>query len=419
VYVVTPDLTGKMQATVTGQFDSAVYVRSDCVSIGSTDLLGCVDKLDGNSTETLTVPVVSGSSYWVFVDAPTSTQAGVFELAIEVTAAVCGDAVLDGGEGCDDGNAAAGDGCDAACQLEPVGTNDVCPGQAITLVDDGNGSYSAQISSGNTNLSSTSNITLTGCTSSGRDAIYAVVAPIDGVLIASVPTAAFNTSLGAQTICGTSTSLVVCSNANTGTGGEEIAFTVAAGTTYYLVVDSTSSTNAVGPFQLSVLVTPPGCGDGLVSTGEACDDGNLLTGDGCDASCVLEPLSGNDTCPGYVVTLAGSGTDPRTASVTTDTTPLGAHYGGSCGGSARDAVYAVTPDVGGTLTAKLTAGFDTVLYARTVCLDAGTEAECDDILTAGATSISFSVLANEQYFLFVDGFSGAFGVSTLDITVTP
>jgi len=35
--------------------------------------------------------------------------------------------------------------------------------------------------------------------------------------------------------------------------------------------------------------TPPGCGDGTLSSDEACDDGNTKSGDGCNAACLVEP----------------------------------------------------------------------------------------------------------------------------------
>jgi cysteine-rich repeat protein len=168
-----------------------------------------------------------------------------------------------------------------------------------------------------------------------------------------------------------------------------------------------------------VSVQPPGCGDDLVSPGEECDDGNLVSGDGCDDLCFVEPLVGNDTCPGFALALQGSGSDPRTASVTTDTTPLLAQYAGSCGGSAREAVYSVTPDIAGTLTAKLVPTYAAVLYARSDCTGAGTQLGCDDTLTSGALDLSFPVQAGTPHYLFVDGVSGAFGVSTLSVTVTP
>lgn len=43
----------------------------------------------------------------------------------------------------------------------------------------------------------------------------------------------------------------------------------------------------------------PGCGDGIVESGEGCDDGNLDPGDGCDELCLLElgqPCDDSNAC---------------------------------------------------------------------------------------------------------------------------
>jgi cysteine-rich repeat protein len=39
--------------------------------------------------------------------------------------------------------------------------------------------------------------------------------------------------------------------------------------------------------------TPTGCGNGVLTAGEACDDGNQIAGDGCDASCAAEGRCGD------------------------------------------------------------------------------------------------------------------------------
>src|SRR5262249_16180922 len=41
-------------------------------------------------------------------------------------------------------------------------------------------------------------------------------------------------------------------------------------------------------YVLHVKVTPPGCGDAIVQSGEQCDDGNTAAGDGCSPACQLE-----------------------------------------------------------------------------------------------------------------------------------
>jgi cysteine-rich repeat protein len=416
VYSVTAPINGLLTATVDGEFDAAIYARSVCVTSNLVDQIGCVEKVDGGGPETISFPVIAGTTYYLFVDGALAGDYGVFELSVDVTPGACGNGVLEGGEQCDDGNTTGGDGCGPSCALEPPGPKDACPGEVLALAPQG-GSYVASAASGTLNL--LNDVALTGCPSPGRDAIYQVVAPIDGVLTASVPAAAFNVSLGARADCATAASQLTCADVSAGDGGEQVTFAVAQGQDYFLIVDGTMTTE-FGTFQLDVLIEPPGCGDNLVSAGEQCDDGNTAAGDGCGAGCLIEPLPDNDVCPGHAVQLTGAGSEPRVGVVSTDTTPLLANYSGGCGGSAREAVYVVTPDVAGTLTAELVGGYNSVLYARSSCADAATETACDDTASpSGSRDISFPVLASTSYYLFVDGFSGAFGASTLHVTVTP
>jgi MYXO-CTERM domain-containing protein len=59
------------------------------------------------------------------------------------TGPFCGNAVVDAGEGCDDGNLLAGDGCDAACQIEGGGTDEGGSGDEQSDTSDGSGSDDA------------------------------------------------------------------------------------------------------------------------------------------------------------------------------------------------------------------------------------------------------------------------------------
>ncbi|AKU99988.1 Multiple EGF-like-domain protein 3 precursor [Labilithrix luteola] len=428
VYVVTSPISGKLTATVSGSFDSMVYVRTACDADAAafTDL-ACAGSIDGNGAETLTAPILANTPVYVVVDGEATAAAGVFELRLSVAPGTCGNGELEGGETCDDGNQADGDGCSAACQLEAVTGHDTCANaEAIALAAVGDGTYSATVVSGTTNL--THDQTFTGCASAGRDAIYQIVAPIDGVVTASVPVAGFNVSLGARTAatCPTSTTgtaPLVCANASSDDGLEEISFSVVAGQTYDLIVDGTTATE-FGPFTMLVRVRPPGCGDGLLSGTESCDDGNLVTGDGCSPTCTVETLAGIDTCPGYTMSLTGTGTEPRVGVLTIDTSGLVANYAGSCGGSSKDGVVVVVPPIDGKLTAKLTGITDQpVLYVRTGCNDPTTEKACDDDQPNASTTsrdISISgVKAGTPYYLFVDGYNGSAGVARLNVTVTP
>ncbi len=56
----------------------------------------------------------------------------------ETPVGVCGDGMVDAGEGCDDGNVDAADGCDAACAVEPGWScNEVQPSECVGVCGDG------------------------------------------------------------------------------------------------------------------------------------------------------------------------------------------------------------------------------------------------------------------------------------------
>ncbi len=429
---VVSSINGYLTATVSGTFDTMLYARSECFD-NATDDLACSNLVAGAGPETISLPVEPGTTVALIVDSPVEHGEGVFKLDVMIKPSVCGNGVVEGGEQCDDGNLAPGDGCDATCALEPANSHDTCDNaEPVVLEPAAGGDYTASIVSGTTNLAHDQ--TFIGCASAGRDAIYTVTAPIDGVLTASVPSAGFNVSLGARSTCPTSTDAslpIVCSNASSDKGLEEISFGVTQGETYFLVVDGTAG-NEFGPFTMNVRLRPPGCGDGIKSGSEACDDGNTTSGDGCSSTCTLETLGGIDSCAGFSMSLSGSGVEPRRGVVTVDTTTLAPNHGGSCGGSGKDAVVVVTPPIDGKLTAKLT-GFEhhAVLYARTTCTDPKSEPQqllsfplpaCDNDYPSPESAmreVTIAVKAGTPYYLFIDGYDGGAGLTRLDVTVAP
>ena len=430
-YVVTSPIAGLLTVTVSGAFDTMVYARTACTTDHTTAVdLGCSAAVVGNGPETLQVPVEANTPISLVIDGQNENAAGIFELTAVVTPAACGNGILEGGEACDDGNLVAGDGCSPTCTLEPPTANDTCQNAGpIALAPGAAGSYTATVSSGTTNLGH--HQTFTGCASNGADAIYTVTSPIDGVLTAEISVASFNTSLGARSTCPPSTSAtlpIVCSNNNPDNGPEEISFGVTKDTTYYLIVDGVAAGDR-GTFTMKVNVLPPGCGDGLVSGSEQCDDGNTVGGDGCSATCMIEPIAGIDTCPGFTLPLTGTGNAPRRGVLTIDTTALAGDYAGTCGGAAKDGVVVVTPPIDGRLTARLTGlDYHAVLYARTDCGDPkseivqGAAPACDSDLPNPPTAsrdVAFQVEAGKPYYLFVDGAGAATGIARLNVTVTP
>jgi len=437
VYEVVSPVNGTLRGTVSALFDSMLLVRDLCsndVDASAYTDLACAGNGGGGVPETVELNVTANQRMWLIVDSEVAGGEGPFELGVTFTPAVCGNGVIEGGEQCDDGGAVSGDGCNAQCQLEPVTGHDTCANAApIDLVAHGDGSYSATISSGTTNLAHDQ--TFTGCASAGADAIYTFKAPIDGVLAAEVPVAGFNVSLGLRSTCPTSTTgtaPLVCANASSDNGQEEISHGVTKDTTYYLIVDGTAAAQK-GTFTLLVNVRPPGCGDGLLSGNEQCDDGNTLSGDGCSPTCTVEALAGIDTCPGYTLNLTGTGNEPRVGVLTVDTSTLAANYAASCGGSSRDGVVVVTPPISGKLTARLTGSntYQPVLYGRATCGDAASELKvststttlaCDDDAPSFGTNIretNFKVTAGTPYYIFIDGYGMMSGIGRLNVTVTP
>jgi len=423
VYQVTSDIDGLATVRVKGVFDSAVSVKTTCAA--TTDL-ACAKAAGGSGEEVLTFPIEKETPYFIVVDGTASGQQGSFTLDVEVVPSVCGNWSVEGGETCDDGATDDGDGCSASCQLEADKERDKCEtAPPIVLTDNGDGTWGATVVSGTTGLAHdpgvTSSHTLSPCSSNGPDAFFAITPPLSGVLTASIPFATFRTSLGARTACPTAGTQLACDDAN-GDGGQEVSFAVAEGTTYYLIVDGQNVTGSTsyGRFTLDAKVVPTGCGDTFVVSPEQCDDGNTADGDGCSSTCTLEAFPEIATCPGHAVTLTGTGTDPRRATVTVDTTSLPSNTSGVCGGSGPEGVLVITPDVDGRLSVKATASHDTIVYLRTSCADPTSEvpkSSCSS--SSGLRSISAPVQKNTPYYVYVDGRDGASGVTKLQVTVTP
>jgi cysteine-rich repeat protein len=190
--------------------------------------------------------------------------------------------------------------------------------------------------------------------------------------------------------------------------------------TPYLVVDGATATD-FGRFDLKVSVAAPRCGDLVVTTGEECDDGNTANGDGCDSTCKAEPIVGVDTCPGAKITLTGTGATPRTATIKMSTTTLSPDYVSTCGGNSRDGVFQVIPDASGELELQLSGGFNTNLYARSICDKVLSEYGCAyaNDFTTGTRLLKFPVSAKTPIYVFVDGRDGESGFATLSIKLTP
>ena len=421
VYQVTTDVDGWLTAKVKGAFNAAVAVRAACAT--GTDL-ACAKAAGGNGEEVLGVAVNKETPYFVVVDGATAGQLGAFTLDLTVTPSVCGNSIIEGGETCDDGATSDGDGCSAACKVEPPSPHDSCgTAPLMALEEKAGGNWAATIVSGNTNFTKVvaNEHSLSPCSSWWADGWYPFTAPISGVMTARIASATFRSTIAVRTGCSPTGAQLMCDGENA-KGGQEIVFPVDQGTTYWVAIAGgvvVSNKPEIGRFTLDMNLVPIGCGDTFLNAPEACDDGNLKGGDGCSSTCALEPLAGIDSCPGHAVTLTGTGSDPRRATVTVGTNGLPSKTGSMCGGSGPEGVLVNTPDVDGQLSIRATATYAVVVHARTTCGDPATEIPKSSCSSTNLQTVSTAVTKNTPYYVFVDGQNGSTGVAKLQITVTP
>jgi cysteine-rich repeat protein len=186
----------------------------------------------------------------------------------------CGNAVVEAGEACDDGNQLSGDGCAAACDA-------VEPGHIWEIADrlDANEPLTApaRIHAALDPIGDRDVFRFKNRTSSLNFLPISIYAPVEGECL------------------GADTQLTVLDEA-----GNVLAFDDDGGLwpcssvmpllepdqTVYVVVNDFLDDDRISPY---VLVVETMCGDGIVDAGEMCDDGGRTPGDGCDWSCLIEP----------------------------------------------------------------------------------------------------------------------------------
>ncbi len=166
-------------------------------------------------------------------------------------APVCGDAVKEGSEQCDDGNVALGDGCSPTCTIEPL---DACPGLAIPLAPPG-------ITLQGTLVGAHDDL-VPSCGGNHADVVYAVTPSVSGTLTATL-VGDYAKSLSLRTRCADSATADIGCQA----GSLDLALTrwVYAGVKYSVVVDA-------GPHPFALHLDLSKCGDGARQGLEECDN---------------------------------------------------------------------------------------------------------------------------------------------------
>ncbi len=348
VYRFTPPITGKTTVRLTSEgFDGVLHLRSACGDAEAE--LGCRDVVVGAGTETMELFGEAGTEYFVWGDSKDAKSAGDYELTVTVS---------------------------GGTPLE------VCPGETVSWSGSGTDPRRATLTGDTAALWGDEE---GSCASVGKDAVYALTAPVSGVLDLELQTTGREGTLYLRQACVDPSTELMC---RVGSRLQEQRL-VEAGETLYAFVDGPTA-GADGSYRL-------------------------------DAS--LRPWEPHERCPGQAVALTGAGTAPRYATVTGNTSRLWAEQMASCASAAKDAVYSITPDADGLLQLELfPSAWDASLIVRSSC-DAQPSSQLACINDGGSSATeryTGKVRAGVPLTVVVDGATAAdVGAYTLKATLAP
>jgi len=275
-----------------------IYTRATGQSFGAPAYVGTPVAVAGVYSIQLTVSDAVGT--YVTATAYNSTGESARSNEQFFAAPVCGNAVVDSGEGCDDGNTVSWDSCSATCAVEvPVCGNG--HRQGAETCDDGN------TVSGD-GCSSTCSLELAICGNGIRQGAETCddgnTTSLDGCssrCTVEVATCGNGIRQGAE----------ACDDGNTNswdgcsaTCTVEVA-TCGNGHRQGAEACDDGNTNSWDGCSATCTVEVATCGNGHRQGAEACDDGNVVAGDGCSASCLVE--SSSNALPEYLINAGGEG----------------------------------------------------------------------------------------------------------------
>lgn len=276
--------------------DGNVNVGEECDDGGTMNNDGCDSmcqfegaccKADGTCLQNLSMSDCSTSG---------GTYQGDGVDCMDVTCPVCGNGVLNAGEGCDDGNLMNGDGCSASCTCEAivgVPSNNDCVNREV--VSDGN--YCFDITSATTDgvVEAVCNFAF-GDDNVHNDIWYNYTATCTGILVLDTCGGGnFDTriSVYSGTSCPPGAPIDCDDDDDDSTGlcgntlESVLLVPVTTGQVLKIRVGEFSAADS-GLDLLNIDCQNPICGNGTLEIGEECDDNNMVGNDGCSATCDLE-----------------------------------------------------------------------------------------------------------------------------------
>ncbi|PIR48251.1 hypothetical protein COU80_05480 [Candidatus Peregrinibacteria bacterium CG10_big_fil_rev_8_21_14_0_10_55_24] len=257
----------------------------------------------------------------------TGSTAAVFSTPISKTIAVmtehgCGNALLEPGEQCDDGNTSGGDGCNAVCKLEfsftppleaePVLVQEIADREQMIIRGCGDGVLQAGEQCDDANAFAGD-----GCSSSCRLELGSRVPTLPDLVISTSFCGNGLQEVAEQCDDGNTFSQDGCSNVcQREVPGErqddEWRGTLPSAPERPILLqgaqcgdgilqtgeacDAGTQNSDILPDRCRVRCTLPYCGDGVRDSSEQCDDGNRMDGDGCSWSCYMELVRPQAVC---------------------------------------------------------------------------------------------------------------------------
>ncbi len=195
-------------------------------------------------------------------------------LNIQIVSPGCGNALVEPGETCDDGNTADNDGCDSDCMFE----------LSPLVIQPPGGTVNANLQTPGSSSVVRVNLTQNGqsITATAADIGLTSCDQVDTGL--TLMTLTFDT-LGSSANGGPTGAAGDCASLTP--QSQPFAADLPAGS-YHLQVRNEG--NTTGAVQVGITITDPACGNGIreATVGEQCDDGNTVPGDGCSDTCTLE-----------------------------------------------------------------------------------------------------------------------------------
>ena len=440
VYMFTPLKSGNVEFVLDSDFDSAIYLVSDCGAIDAT----CIQGAEEGGTwldETMVAYLAAGETYFLIVDgyANFTNIDGGYTLTVKpYTNPGCAPACA--------GKTCGPDGCGGMCGIctnpghvctgvgtcAPAGTGESCqmPFEVKTVP------FSASAdTTGASNVMSYENDVCEGSDmkqgAGSSDHIYAFT-PLQSTNYALVVDSDFDATLYLVTDCAdVSGSCLAGSDAGASWVDEKIVAYLKAGETYYAIVDGYSNfSNIAGTYTLDIDVySKPGCTPKC--QGKSCGD------DGCGGKCGVcgdleacvadqcVDTSEGDTCAAAIIVGALPAMFQGDTSIANDDY----HFKtGSCAGvfsgngkGSKDHAYLFIPSQSASYVVTLDPepGYDSALYIVSDCGDVnGTCLSADEGF--GTEEIVLLMDAGIPYYIIVDGYGNTWDYSgAYTLTVEP